>query len=159
MDTFLLKDAIKNEKVYMLDNHYNGPEKNLKYLSVKGKIKILNFEKFKLDRNDAEENIDEKYFNNVIAKLEVEYTNLNYIENADITRDFYLLDENNNEYETIGTVDEMIAIANHLNKDVLDIHGYRFIPKISNIIELFYVIPNDSREYSFKLKKGEIQEL
>lgn len=159
MDNFLLKDAMENEKIYMLDNHYKGVEKNLTYFSVKGKIKIMNFEKFKLERNDAEDNIDEKYFDNVIAKLEVEYTNLNYIDNADITRNFYLLDENNNEYETIGTVDEMIAIANHLNKDVLDIHGYRFIPKIPNIIELFYLIPNDNRKYYFKLKKGKIQEL
>ena len=159
MDKIQIKKAIEQEKIYMIDNNYTGKEDKIKYYSIKGRIKFISFEKFKLERNDIEDTIDEKYLNNIIGKLKVEYTNMNYVSNSDITNKFYLTDEKNNNYESIGTYDATKAIANHLNKDILDIHGYEFIPKIKNRVDIFYLIPDEELEYYFKLKNGKIEEL
>ena len=158
MEKIQIKEAIEQEKIYIIDNNYKGKEDKLKYFSIKGRIKFISFEKFKLERKDIEDTLDAKYLNNIIGKLEVEYTNMNYVSNSDITNKFYLADEKDNNYETIGTYEATKAIANHLNKDILDIHGYEFIPKIQNRVDIFYLIPNEEMEYYFKLKNGEIEE-
>lgn len=158
MDKIKIKEAIEQEKTYIINNNYIGNENQIQYFSIKGRIKFISFVKFKLERKDIEDTLDEKYLDNIIGKLEVEYTNMNFVSNSDITNGFYLSDAMDNTYETISNFEPIKAIANHLNIDILDIHGYEFIPKIKNRVDIFYLIPNEASEYYFRLKNGKIEE-
>ena len=160
MNKVLIKNAILQESLYMIDNHYTA-DFNQQVDSVKGRLKITGFEKFKLNKSKVERKIGEENFDNLIGKLDLEFTNLNTYENFDtITSEFYLSDLDNFRFKTIGDIDVLIAIAESREEDYYsDYEIDNFIPKIKKKITLFYLLPDEETDYFFELDDGTIDEI
>ena len=160
MNKVLIKNAITQESLFMIDNNYTL-DYDQSVCSVKGRLKILGFEKFKLDKNKVERKISEENFNNLIGKLDLEYTNLNTYENYDsITDEFYLVDLDNFKFKSIGDIDILIAITESREEDYFEKYKFNsFIPKIKKKFTLFYLLPDEETHYYFELKDGKIEEI
>ena len=159
MNKVLIKNAINQENMYMIDNHYEL-DYDESVSSVKGRIKLLNFEKFKLEPSKIQKKIDTEFLDNLIGKLELEYINLNQYENFDtIVDNFYLVDLDGFRFQTIRDVDVIIAIFENEHKDWLEHQIGKFIPKIKKRITLFFLLPNEETDYFFELEDGTIEEI
>lgn len=159
MKKVLIKNAINQECVYMLDNHYTA-DFNEMVDSVKGRIKLLNFEKFKLEQAKTEKKIDDEFINNLIGKLELEYTNLNQYENFDTILDkFYLVDLDGFRFQTIRDIDVIVAIYENENKDWMEYKIGNFIPKIKKRLTIFFLLPDEETDYFLELEDGTIEEI
>ena len=159
MKKVLIKNAIHQESVYMLDNHYTA-DFNEMVDSVKGRIKLLNFEKFKLEQAKTEKKIDDEFINNLIGKLELEYTNLNQYENFDTILDkFYLVDLDGFRFQTIRDIDVIVAIYENENKDWMEYKIGNFIPKIKKRLTIFFLLPDEETDYFLELEDGTIEEI
>lgn len=160
MNKILIKNAILQESLFMIDNNYTA-DFNQQVDSVKGRLKITSFEKFRLKKEKVtEKQISDENYDNMIGKLELEYTNLNTYENFDtITWAFYLSDLDGFRYKIISDIDVICAIAENLDKewDIYEIGN--FIPKIKKKITLFYLLPDEETDYYFELNEGYIAEI
>lgn len=159
MKKILIKNAIIQENLYMLDNHYTADYDQM-VDSIKGRIKFLNFNKFTLDKEKVTEEIGSEFFDNTIGKLEIEYTNLNTYENFDTILDsFYLSDLDGFRFKNIGDVSVLKAIDEHFGIDKFGWSVGNLIPKIKKKIELYYLLPDEDTDYYFELDEGEIEEI
>ena len=160
MKKILIKNAILQESLFMINNNYTA-DFNQEVDSVKGRLRITGFEKFKLYRENVERRISEENFDNLIGKLDLEYTNLNTYENFDtITSEFYLSDLDNFRFKTIGDIDILIAISESREEDYDEKYKIdNFIPKIKKKITLFYLLPDEETDYYFELDEGDIVEI
>lgn len=160
MKKILIKNAILQESLFMINNNYTA-DFNQKVDSVKGRLRITGFEKFKLNREKVERRIGEENFDNLIGKLDLEYTNLNTYENFDtITSEFYLSDLDNFRFKTIRDIDILIAISESREEDYYEKYKIdNFIPKIKKKITLFYLLPDEETDYYFELDEGDIVEI
>ena len=92
MDKILIKNAIKMEDIYYVDNNHKlESKKDIEYI-IKGRLKILNFVEFKLEKTEITNIKKMQFSENKIAKLELEYTNLNFIEAEYIEDICYIVD-------------------------------------------------------------------
>lgn len=159
MNKILIKNAILQENIYMINNHYTSDFSPAVY-SIKGRLKIINFVKFKLNKEKISKKISEEHFDNMIGKLELEYTNLNTYENYEsITDSFYLSDLDEFRYKTINNMDVKIAISEYLNEDWDSYNIGYFIPKIKTRVTLLYLLPDEETDYFFELNEGTIEEI
>ena len=160
MKKILIKNAILQESLFMINNNYTA-DFNQEVDSVKGRLRITGFEKFKLYRENVERRISEENFDNLIGKLDLEYTNLNTYENFDtITSEFYLSDLDNFRFKTIRDIDILIAISESREEDYDEKYKIdNFIPKIKKKITLFYLLPDEETDYYFELDEGDIVEI
>lgn len=160
MKKILIKNAILQESLFMINNNYTA-DFNQEVDSVKGRLRITGFEKFKLNREKVERRIGEENFDNLIGKLDLEYTNLNTYENFDtITSEFYLSDLDNFRFKTIRDIDILIAISESREEDYYEKYKIdNFIPKIKKKITLFYLLPDEETDYYFELDEGDIVEI
>ena len=159
MNKILIKKAILQENIYMINNH-NTSDFNPAVYSVKGRLKIINFVKFKLNKEKTSKKISEEHFDNMIGKLELEYTNLNTYENyGSITDSFYLSDLDEFRYKTINNMDVKIAISEYLNEAWDSYNISYFIPKIKTGVTLLYLLPDEETDYFFELNEGTIEEV
>ena len=143
----------------MINNHYTSDFSPAVY-SIKGRLKIINFVKFKLNKEKISKKISEEHFDNMIGKLELEYTNLNTYENYEsITDSFYLSDLDEFRYKTINNMDVKIAISEYLNEDWDSYNIGYFIPKIKTRVILLYLLPDEETYYFFELNEGTIEEI
>lgn len=155
MNKVLIKNAIVNENVYSIDN------KNVDY-PIKGRFKILNFEQFKIDKQDFKDMSKAKLAENKIGKLDLEYTNLLFSEIRFITDIFNILDSDDYRFREIHDDDVIQAIANHFNESVwyvLDDRNKTFIPKIKMKISIFYLLPDEDTEYYLQVDNCEFEEI
>lgn len=160
MKKILIKNAILQESLFMINNNYTA-DFNQEVDSVKGRLRITGFEKFKLNKEKVERRIGEENFDNLIGKLDLEYTNLNTYENFDtITSEFYLSDLDNFRFKTIRDIDILIAISESREEDYYEKYKIdNFIPKIKKKITLFYLLPDEETDYYFELDEGDIVEI
>lgn len=157
MKKILIKNAILQDSIFMIDNKCSPNDDD----SIKGRMKILKFEKFKLDRDKVETEIDEEYFDNLIGKLDLEYINLNSCESSYfIIWKFYLRDLDDFRFKTIDDSDILDAIKESREDIYYEMNSFdKFIPKIKKKITLFYLLPDEETDYYFELDEGEITEV
>lgn len=153
MKRISLKNAINQGSIFMLNNN---EEEESRCTSVKGRIKFLNFIKYKLDSEKIDGELSEEFYSNMIGELEFEYTNLNTYANSDwILDNFYISDLDNFKF---GKVEQgaRIKICDSLNRD-WEIGD--FIPKIKKKAIMYFLLPDEDTDYYFELEDGTIEEI
>ena len=153
MKRISLKNAINQGNIFMLNNN---EEEESRCTAVKGRIKFLNFIKYKLDSGKMNGELSEEFYSNMIGELEFEYTNLNTYANSDwILDNFYISDLDNFKF---GQVEkgERIKICDSQNRD-WEIGD--FIPKIKKKAIMYFLLPDEDTDYYFELKDGVIEEI
>lgn len=162
MDKILIKNAIKLGNIYYIDNQHKLESKEDIENIIKGRLKILNFEEFKLDKTDIMNINKMQFLENKIVKLELEYTNLNFIEAQFISNICYIVDIDGFKFKPIHDQDIIQAIAKHLDKTLWELSedmSKTFIPKLKMKITIFYMLPNEETDYFLEAKDCEIEEL
>lgn len=156
MDRIPIKEAIRNGKIYIFEN------KNKKDELFRGKIKILNFDEFKLSEKDINNDNLIEFVRNKIGHLCIEYTNLNFNEKDFVTHNFVLSNANCARFNEIEDRDGLDSISIHLDKsswDVLADRNKTFIPKIKTRIEIFYLLPDEDNNWFLEIKNCEVEEI
>ena len=153
MKRISLKNAINQGIIFMLNNNMHEESR---CTSVKGRIKFLNFVKYKLDKEKIDEELSEEFYNNMIGELEFEYTNLNTYANSDwILDNFCISDLDNFKF---GKVDQgaRIKICDLLNRnwEIGDL-----IPKIKIKVIMYFLLPDEDTDYYFELEDATIEEI
>ena len=162
MDKILIKNAIKLGNIYYIDNQYKLESKEDIENIIKGRLKILDFEEFKLDKTDIMNINKMQFLENKIVKLEFEYTNLNFIETQYISNICYIVDIDGFEFKPIHDHDIIQAIAKHLDKTLWDLSEdmrKTFIPKLKTRITIFYMLPNEETDYFLEINNCGIEQI
>ena len=140
MERILIKSAIKNEKIYYIDNKNDKSFNQLYYFLINGLIKFVDFRKIKLIRSKDNENMPEEYFDNILIELDIQYKNLNTFD-TDI--EIFL----HNNCHLIDS-DEYYFDAIEMNTN--DKISY-FIPKVWQSETLTFLVPDEDTEYYFQI--------
>lgn len=154
MNKILIKNAILQENIYLINNNY---EEESEFHAIKGRIKFLSFRKFKLENKNNSKEIREEFFDNIIGELEIEYTNLNTYANSDtILESFYLTDLDDFSFDTITDPGVIFKINEQVGRDW---YVGDFIPKIKKKTYIYFLIPDEETDYYFGVEDGRIEEI
>ena len=146
MNEINLNDAIKNGKIYRIDNKNDNSFDQVYYYLINGLIRFCNMKKFKLEHNEETRFYTHEYFENTIVELNFEYMNLNKF-NYDIS-----IFTNNESY----LVDEE---GYHFNSFELKSNEFEyFVPKIWQKMTLYFLVPDEDTDYSFEISHGNYKE-
>ena len=166
MDKIFLSKAIKDDTIFFVNNqkriengfnHYDN--------SINGRIKILNFSKYKLSEYNMESQLPYNYTQNILVKLDIEFINLNKTGN-DIEifkRGCDLMDLDGFRFDIISTngfgleaVDEIYEKLGFED----DYYGEtKLVPKVKNKLSLFFLVPDEETDYYFYIVDSTIEEI
>lgn len=175
MEKILLKEAINNQRVYVIDNKdeyliankeeyiFTGRKmyytdeylvnnkshyisSQLYYLLINGKIRFINFKKRDVSKDDIlDMPINPK--ENKIIEIEIEYKNLNKF---DTSTGIFMY----NECYLVDSMGYHFKTYSYSNDNETDY----FVPKIWKKIKLIFLVPDEESDYYFKVDKLNIVE-
>lgn len=148
MEKIKLNEAIKNEKVYRIDNKDDTSFTQNNYFLINGIIRFISQKKRKLQIDEDTKYLPIEYFENTIIEIEIEYINLNHFDtdiNIFKNNDCYLIDEDGYHFDI-----DSVENNNGINY---------FIPKVKQRVKLNFLVPNEEIEYELKIKKANFKEV
>lgn len=166
MDKILISKTIKDNTIFLVNNDKRIESGlDIEYNSINGRIKILNFSKYKLTEYNIASKLPYNYVQNILVKLDIEYINLNKTENLiDIFENgCYLMDLDGFRFDIISTNGWGLEAASEIYeklefKDVY-LGSLKLIPKVKNKLSLFFLVPDEETEYYFYIVDSNIEEI
>lgn len=166
MDKILISKAIKDNTLFFVNNDKRIENGFSSYdNSINGRIKILNFSKYKLTEYNITNQLPYNYVQNILVKLDIEYINLNKTGN-DLNifkRGCDLMDLDGFRFDVISTngfgLESVDEIYEKLGFED-DYYGEtKLIPKVKNKLSLFFLVPDEETDYYFYIVDSNIEEI
>lgn len=148
MDKILLNSAIKNGKIYYIDNKDDKSFDQMYYFSINGMIRFVDLRKTKLIHSEDTKYMSEEFFENIVIELEIEYKNLNHFDtdmNIFTHNNCYLVDSEGYHFDIFSLDSE-------------DSINY-FVPKVWQKKKLLFLVPDEETEYYFKISHANYKEM
>lgn len=154
-----IKESIKKQLIYKIDNNYDINDVDGMSESIKGKLKILDFGYTEKSEINKIEKLPRAYYNNRIAYLLLQYTNYctSEVSVSALEKNIYLIDEEGFKFATIT---DFYLLDSDYCQSILgeEYKSYgRFTPKIPKETILFFLLPDDESEYDLLIKDTDIE--
>lgn len=154
-----IKESIKNQSIYKIDNNYDVDDINGTSKSINGKLKILNFGYTEKNEINKIEKMPRVYYDNKVAYLILQYTNFctSEVSISTIENNFYLIDKEGFKFATI--TDYYLLDSDYCQSILGEKYkSYeKFMPKIPKETILFFLLPDDEVEYDLLIKDTNIE--